>query len=102
MWRNDSKAFLFSQKNPTNNPRKLRQIERRFYSVYSVDDVATIGPSFGFKDLRLISTRYTRRYSYEALGYTCTVPSSKRRDPFLTGNNRFMASEIETFYETTQ
>ena len=38
----------------------------------------------------------------ERLGYTYTLPSSKLGDPFLTGDNRFTASEVETFYETIQ
>ncbi|XP_067048025.1 uncharacterized protein [Acropora muricata] len=100
LWKNDSKAFLFSLKNPTNNPRKLLQIDNK--SLYSVDHYVHYGPSFGRSDLLIRLSPNRSRYSSENLGYTYTVPSGKRSDPFLTGNNRFIASEIETFYETTQ
>ncbi|KAK2553475.1 hypothetical protein P5673_025235 [Acropora cervicornis] len=100
LWKNDSKAFLLSLKNPTNNPRKLLQIDNN--SLYSVDHYVHYGPSFGDRDLRIRLPSNPRTYSSENLGYTYTVPSGKRSDPFLTGNNRFIASEIETFYETTQ
>ena len=100
MWKNDSKAFLFSLKNPTNNPRKLLQIDNN--SLYSVDHYLHYGPSFGDSDLLIRLPSNPRTYSSENLGYTYTVPSGKRSDPFLTGNNSFITSEIETFYETTQ
>ena len=105
-WKNDPKAFLFSLKNPTNNPTKLLQIDSS--SSYSVRDNARRGPSFGYGhgkgciDLR-ISDRANNKDSYESLeclGSIYTVPSGKLGDPFLTGDKHFVASEIETFYET--
>ena len=98
LWKNDPKAFLFSLKNPTNNPRKLPQIDNS--SSYSVDDYVYFGPTFGRKDLCIRSHANTG-YSRGRLGYTYTVPSGKRGDLFLTGDYFFTASEIETFYETT-
>ena len=66
-------------------------------------DYAYFGPIFGRMDLHIMVTYdNTRGYSREHLGYTYTVPSGKRDDPFLTGDNYFTESEIEPFYETTQ
>ncbi|XP_044181736.1 uncharacterized protein LOC122962616 [Acropora millepora] len=107
-WKNDPKAFLFSLKNPTNNPTKLLQIDSS--SSYSVRDHPRRGPSFGYShkggyiDLRISdrANMYNKasHKSYEYLGTIYTVPSGKHGDPFLTGDRLFVASEIETFYET--
>ena len=104
-WKNDPKAFLFSLKNPTNNPAKLLQIDSS--SSYSVRDNPQRGPSFGYSgkgfiDLRIsdLANNKASSTSHEYLGSTYTVPSNKQGDPFLTGHRRFVASEIETFYET--
>jgi len=97
-YKNDPKAFLFSLKNPTNNPRKLPQLDSS--SPHSVYDYASYGPTFGSAhDLFIADSPNTNSNSYEALGHTYTVPSGVRDDPFLTGNRRFRANEIETFYE---
>ena len=60
----------------------------------------SLGPSFG--DLRIRDHANRNRSCFEELGYTFTIPSGKRGDPFLTGNRFFTASEVETFYETIQ
>ena len=97
--RNDLSAFLFSLKNPTNDPRKL---PHRAGRSYSMRDYAGVGPSFGQgKDLFIASNAYKNSKSYENLGHTYTVPSGRTGDPFLTGATHFTPSEIETFYETT-
>ena len=103
-WKNDPKAFLFSLKNPTNNPTKLLQIDSS--SSYSVRNNPQRGPCFGygygkgFIDLRISDRANNKDYeSYECLGSIYTVPSGKQGDPFLTGDKYFAASEIETFYE---
>jgi len=102
---NDSKAFLFSLKNPTNNSSKLLQ-RHSSGSRYSVRHYAGWCPLFGLGDLYIqdhankFRYRFTR--SQECLGSTYTVPSGKQCDPFLTGGRYFIAREIETFYETTQ
>ncbi|XP_044181722.1 protein crumbs-like [Acropora millepora] len=102
--KNDPKAFLFSLKNPTNNPRTLPQLDKS--SSQSVQDYAAYGPSFGQAwDLWIADRPNVDSPSYEHLGYTYTVPSGIRSDPFLTGKskkpNYFEANEIETFYEKT-
>lgn len=100
-YKNDPKAFLFSLKNPTNNPRKLLQLDSS--SSGSVYDRATGGPSFGYAhDLYIADSANMNSYSSEKLGHTYTVPSGVRYDPFLTGNTRFSANEIETFYERAE
>ena len=96
---NDSMAFLFSLKNPTNNPSKLPQ-RYTSWSRYSVRHYTGWCPLFGYRDFFIGDHANISRRSRDCLGYTYTVPSGKRCDPFLTGNNRFLASEIETFYET--
>ena len=96
--KNDSKAFLFSLKNPTNDPRKLPQIHN--WNFCAVLSHRRLGPSFD--DLRIRDHANRNRSCNEYLGYTYTVPSGKRGDPFLTGDSRFTASEVETFYETIQ
>ena len=94
----DSKAFLFSLKNPTDDPRKLPQVDK--WRNCAVVHGPPLGPSFG--DLRIRDHANRNRSCSERLGYTYTVPSGKRGDPFLTGDSRFTASEVETFYETIQ
>ncbi|XP_015753502.1 PREDICTED: uncharacterized protein LOC107333242 isoform X1 [Acropora digitifera] len=92
-------AFLFSLKNPTNDPRKLPHMDGKSYSMR---DYGHVGPSFGQGiDLYIASNANKNSDSYEKLGYTYTVPSGRAGDPFLTGATRFTPSEIETFYETT-
>ena len=89
---------MFSLKNPTNNPRKLPQLDSR--SSHSVYDGASYGPTFGHgHDLHISDMN---RNSHEHLGSVYTVPSGVRSDPFLTGNRHFTANEIETFYETAK
>ncbi|XP_029190864.2 uncharacterized protein LOC114957549 isoform X2 [Acropora millepora] len=95
--RNDLSAFLFSLKNPTNDPRKL---PHRAGGSYSMRDFAGIGPSFG-QDLFIANNANKNSKSYENLGHTYTVPSGRTSDPFLTGATHFTPSEVETFYETT-
>ena len=97
---NDSMAFLFSLKNPTNDPSKLPQ-RYTSGSRYSVRHYPTMCAMFGIRDLRIGDHANIRRGSRECLGSIYTVPSGKLCDPFLTGDNYFTASEIETFYETT-
>ena len=100
-YKNDPKAFLFSLKNPTNNPRKLPQLDNS--SSNSVYDVAGYGPTFGSAhDLYIADSANMNSNSYENLGHLYTVPSGIKHDPFLTGNTNFRANEIETFYETAQ
>jgi len=94
----DSKAFLFSLKNPTNDPRKLPQIHNRI--VCAVVLRPHRGPSFSGLSIPEHANRNGSCREY--LGYAYTVPSGKLGDPFLTGANRFTASEVETFYETIQ
>ena len=96
--KSDSKAFLFSLKNPTNNPRKLPQIDNKL--VCAVVHGPPLGPSFG--DLKIRDHANRNRSCSERLGKTYTIPSGKPGDPFLTGDNSFTASEVETFYETIQ
>ncbi|XP_044181238.1 protein jagged-1-like [Acropora millepora] len=96
--KNDSKAFLFSLKNPTNDPRKLPQIDN--WNSCAVILRPRLGPSFG--GLRIRDHANRNRSCFEYLGYTYTVPSGKPGDPFLTGDTWFTASEVETFYETIQ
>ena len=92
-------AFLFSLKNPTNDPRKLPHMAGKSNSMR---DYGHVGPSFGEGiDLFIASNANKNSDSYEKLGYTYTVPSGRAGDPFLTGATRFTPSEIETFYETT-
>ena len=92
---------MFSLKNPTNNPRKLPQLDSS--SSHSVYDRASYGPTFGRgHDLYIVHRANINRYSGEWLGHTYTVPSGVRSDPFLTGHNRFRENEIETFYETAE
>ena len=98
---NDSKAFLFSLKNPTNSPSKLPQLHTSG-GRDSVLDYAAWCPLFGRGDLVIQSNANTIRPSVECLGSIYTVPSGKHCDPFLTGGMLFTAGEIETFYETTQ
>ncbi|XP_067047341.1 uncharacterized protein [Acropora muricata] len=98
LYKNDPKAFLFSLKNPTHNPRKLPQLDR----WTSVDDNANCGPTFGNHDLYIADSANMNRHSHEMLGRTYTVPSGVRFDPFLTGNTNFRANEIETFYEIAE
>ncbi|XP_067048500.1 uncharacterized protein [Acropora muricata] len=100
-YRNDSKAFLFSLKNPTNNPRKLPQLDSS--NPYSVYEQPNFGPSFGSNhDLNIADHANMNSYSYEKLGYAYTVPSGIPGDPFLTENNYFRANEIEIFYERAE
>ena len=89
---------MFSLKNPTNNPRKLPQLDSS--SPYSVYDGANYGPTFGHGHDLYISNMNSN--SYENLAYAYTVPSGVRSDRFLTGNMHFTANEIETFYETAE
>ncbi|XP_015751582.1 PREDICTED: protein crumbs-like [Acropora digitifera] len=98
--KNDPKAFLFSLKNPTNNPRTLPQLDNS--SSNSVQDYAGNCPTFGSGwDLWIADRPNANSDSNERLGHTYIVPSGKQSDPFLTGkNNHFTANEIETFYET--
>ena len=96
--KNDSKAFLFSLKNPTNDPRNLSQIKD--WRPCAVLQYPSFGPSFG--GLRIPEHANRNRPCFEYLGLTYTVPSGKPGDPFLTGDNWFTASEVETFYETIQ
>ena len=86
---------------PTNNPRKLPQLDNR--SLKSVYDNASYGPTFGYgHDLRIAHSANMKSRSW--LGITYTAPSGKRRhgDTFLTGSNYFRANEVETFYETAE
>ena len=94
----DSKAFLFSLKNPTKNPRKLPQIGKWTYCA--VFHRPRQGPTF--KGLHITYHANKKRNSFEFLGDIYTVPSRKIRDLFLTGDKYFKASEMEIFYETTQ
>ena len=90
---------MFSLKNPTNNPRKLPQLDKS--SPKSVYDNASYGPTFGAgHDLRIAGSASMTSRSW--LGNTYTAPSGIRRDPFLTGSNTFRANEVETFYETVE
>ena len=90
---------MFSLKNPTNNPRKLSQLDSS--SSSSVYDHASYGPTFGSgHDLHIADSANMNTNSYEWLGSIYTVPSGISHDPFLTGNNYFRANQIETFYET--
>ena len=73
---------MFSLKNPTNNPRKLPQLDSS--SSHSVYDGANYGPTFGDHDLYIADLANMNRNSYEDLGYDYTVPSGVRSDPFLT------------------
>ena len=94
-------AFLFSLKNPTNNPLKLHQIDNS--SLDSVRHHASYGPCFGSGwDLCIEDRANMSSRSHEHLGYTYTVPSGKKNEPFFTGNNHYRANEIETFYEIAQ
>ena len=98
--RHDDSAFLFSLKNPTNDPRKLPHLAGK--SSSSMRDYSHVGPCFGDGiDLYIASNANKNSDSFEKLGYTYTVPSGQAGDPFLTGATRFTLSEIETFYETT-
>jgi len=96
-YKNDPKAFLFSLKNPTNNPRKLPQLDSS--SSHSVYNGANYGPTFGSGHDLYIADSANMNSNYEWLGITYTVPSGILHDPFLTGNTYFRANEIETFYE---
>ncbi|XP_074607729.1 uncharacterized protein LOC141860505 isoform X2 [Acropora palmata] len=97
--RYDVSAFLFSLKNPTNDPRKLPHMAGKSYSMR---DYAHVGPCFGQGiDLYIANNANKNSDSFEKLGYTYTVPSGRAGDPFLTGATRFTPSEVETFYETT-
>ena len=97
--KNDFSAFLFSLKNPTNDPRKL---PHRTGKLYSMRDYAAVGPSFGQgKDLFIANNADKNSDSFENLGHTYTVPSGRPGDPFLTGATHFTLNEVETFYETT-
>ncbi|KAK2559897.1 hypothetical protein P5673_017467 [Acropora cervicornis] len=78
----DSKAFLFSLKNPTNNPRKLPQNHK--WSRCPVLDHSFQGPSFGYRGLRIENHANINATSYEYLGLTYAAPSGKPGDPFLT------------------
>ena len=92
---------MFSLKNPTNNPRKLPQLDSS--SSNSVYEQPNFGPSFGGQhDLHIADNANMNSYSYEKLGYAYTVPSGIPGDPFLTGNTYFRANEIEIFYETAK
>ena len=92
---------MFSLKNPTNNPRKLPNLDSS--SSKSVYDYASYGPTFGEgNDLHIAERANMNSNSYERLGHTYTVPSGNKRDPFLTGSEYFRANEIETFYETAE
>ena len=99
-----SPFYSQSLKNPTNNPRKLPQIDQRRSGERScaVLHDSFDGPCFGYKGLRIRNNANINTNSYEYLGYIYTVPSGKRGDPFLTGGRYFTASEKETFYETIQ
>ena len=96
--KSDSKAFLFSLKNPTNDPRKLPQIHNRI--VCAVVQRPIRGLSFAGLNIPRHANRNGSCNEY--LGYAYTVPSGKPGDPFLTGDNSFTASEVETFYEAIQ
>ena len=99
--KSDSKAFLFSLKNPTNDPRKLPQIHNRIVNrVCAVVQRPIRGPSFAGLNIPRHANRNGSCNEY--LGYAYTVPSGKPGDPFLTGDNSFTASEVETFYEAIQ
>ena len=88
---------MFSLKNPTNNPRKLPQLDSS--SPDSVYDHASYGPTFGAgRDLRIAESANAQSRSW--LGKTYTRPSGKFK--FLTGSNNFRANEVETFYETAE
>ena len=94
-------AFLFSLKNPTNNPLKLHQIDNS--SSHSVRDYASDGPCFGSGlDLCIEDRANMRSRSHEHLGHTYTVPSGIKNEPFFTGSNHYRENEIETFYEIAQ
>ncbi|XP_044169427.1 uncharacterized protein LOC114951006 [Acropora millepora] len=99
-YKNDPKAFLFSLKNPTDNPRKLPQLDSS--SPDSVYDGANYGPTFGGHDLYIADSANMNSNSYGSLGHTYTVPSGVRGDRFLTANLHFRANAIETFYETAE
>ena len=90
---------MFSLKNPTNNPRKLPQLDNS--SPESVYDVANYGPTFG-SGHDLIIPHNANMGSRSWLGSTYTVPSGIWHDPFLTDSNIFRANEVETFYETAE
>ena len=90
---------MFSLKNPTNNPRKLSQLDSS--SSHSVYGHASYGPTFGSgHDLLIADSANMNTNSYEWLGGIYTVPSGRLYDPFLTGSTYFRANQIETFYET--
>ena len=90
---------MFSLKNPTNNPRKLPNLNSS--SSKSVYDYVSSGPTFGEgNDLHIAEIANVFSNSYERLGHTYTVPSGEKKDPFLTGSEYFITNEIETFYET--
>ena len=66
-------------------------------------DYEIYGPTFGEgNDLHIADRANMNSNSYERLGHTYTVPSGKKKDPFLTGSEYFRANEIETFYETAE
>ncbi|XP_067047394.1 uncharacterized protein [Acropora muricata] len=96
--KSDSKAFLFSLKNPTNDPRKLPQIHNRIDCVVVQRPIR--GPSFAGLNIPRHANRNGSCNEY--LGYAYIVPSGKPGDRFLTGDNSFTASEVETFYEAIQ
>ena len=79
--RKDLSAFLFSLKNPTNDPRKL---PHRAGGSYSMRDFAGIGPSL------------EKTFSLQTM-LTRTVSPMK----ILATPTLYHQGEVETFYETT-
>ena len=79
MWKQDENSFIFTLKNPTNQPLKLEVVDARCALFHR----SNLGPVFGNEDLKVADQSNTNQKSWMKFGNS--------------GRFNFQTSEIEVF-----
>jgi len=89
----DNKAFLFSLKNPRNQPFKLNVIENDSSAVYHN---SKYGPAFGDYDLRISNLSNTNSRS-SIRSSLSSYTNNLKSEPAYFGDSSFRTVEVEVF-----
>ncbi|XP_022807285.1 uncharacterized protein LOC111344323 [Stylophora pistillata] len=95
-----SKAFIFSLHNINGYaPVKLSQHKHRGFC--SMRNCPSLGPSFGYADIRVANDAVNKNDSFTHCGCRYTPPPrySHKDCPFFAGTIKFSPTNIEVFYE---
>jgi len=99
----DNRTFIFSLKNPLNQPIMLKNNGPQANNQYSIYDLSTYGPTFGGgHDIFISSNSNTQKTNYCNLGHSFDSPSGmsfgdEKIKNFLCGNYNFQVKEIEVY-----